>query len=302
MRNFEELLLEAKKCGRKDLILAGADDVEALKAVEVAAELGLVRPVLVGNKELILNKLENFSLKDYELSEADSAEEIAEKSVMRSKPVINKILMKGSIKTAYLLKAVLNKEWGLRTGNLLSHVVAADIEGYDRLLFITDGGMVIKPSIEEKVQIIENAVSLAFSIGIETPKVACVTAVEVINPSIPETLDCAILSKMNQRGQIKGCKVEGPLGLDYALSEFAAKIKKVEGDVAGKADILLVPDINSGNFLGKSVEYFAGGKIAGLIMGAMVPIIIVSRADKSESKLASILLAIVNSKGGKEYA
>jgi len=200
--------------------------------------------------------------------------------------------MKGLIKTSTLLKAVLNKEWGLRTERLLSHVVLMEIPGFDRLLFLTDGGMVIRPSLEEKVQIIMNAVDLAKRLGYEKPKVALIAAVETVNEKIPETVEASIIAKMAERGQIKGCIIDGPLGFDNAVSTFAARVKGIKSDVAGIADILVVPDIHSGNFLGKSVVYFAKGRIAGVVVGARKPVVIVSRADTEESKFYSVVLGI----------
>ncbi|MDN5360446.1 MAG: phosphate butyryltransferase [Thermotogaceae bacterium] len=174
-------------------------------------------------------------------------------------------------------------------------MAVASTKTLNKIVAITDGGMNLKPSLEEKISIIDNAVSLMRSLGVEKPKVAPIAAVELVNPKMPETLDAALLSKMNQRNQIKNCIVEGPLGLDNALSKFAAQIKGIRSEVAGNADILLVPDIHSGNFLGKSVEYIGGGTIGGLIMGAKVPIVIVSRADKAQAKLTSIALGVMNS-------
>ncbi len=297
MNYFEELYRKAEKIETKALVVAGAEDEEALKAVEAAVKIDMVYPVLVGNEYEIKRKIEGTVIENARIINADSPEETAEKSVRVISRGEGSVLMKGMIKTATLLKAALNKEWGLRTGNLLSHVAVADVNASDRYIYITDGGMNIKPTVEEKAQIIENAVGLAKSLGVDVPKVACITAVEVVNLQMPETLDCSILSKMNQRGQIKGCVVDGPLGLDNAMDAFAAQVKHVTGEVAGNADILLVPDIHCGNFLGKSVEYFGSGMIAGLIMGARVPIVVVSRADKAESKLASIVLAVLNASG-----
>jgi len=294
MNYFKSLYEKAEKIEAQPLVLAGAEDEEALNAVIEAVKKNIIIPILVGDKEVIKEKIKGTVIENARIVNASTPYETAEKSVKEISQGEGKILMKGLIKTAILLKAALSKEWGLRTGNLLSHVAVADVNAYDKYVFITDGGMNIKPTVEEKAQIISNAVGLAKSLGVEIPKVACITAVEVVNPQMPETLDCAILSKMSQRGQIKNCIVDGPLGLDNAMSQFAADIKNVKGDVAGNADILLVPDIHCGNFLGKSVEYFGSGMIAGLIMGAKVPIVVVSRADKSEAKLASIMLSVIN--------
>ncbi|HQG02518.1 MAG TPA: bifunctional enoyl-CoA hydratase/phosphate acetyltransferase, partial [Fervidobacterium sp.] len=202
------------------------------------------------------------------------------------------IVMKGLVKTSTLLKAVLDKEYGLRTERLLSHITLLEVPGINRLIFLTDGGMVIRPTLEQKVQIIENAVNVAKKLGYEMPKVGIIAAVETVNPDMPETLEAALIAKMNERGQIKGCKIDGPLGIDNALSVYAAEVKGIKGEVAGHADILVVPDIHSGNFLGKSAVYFANGRIAGIIAGAKAPVIVISRADTSDSKFVSIALAM----------
>ena len=175
---------------------------------------------------------------------------------------------------------------------MLSHITLLEVPGINRLIFLTDGGMVIRPTLEQKVQIIENAVNVAKKLGYEMPKVGIIAAVETVNPDMPETLEAALIAKMNERGQIKGCKIDGPLGIDNALSVYAAEVKGIKGEVAGHADILVVPDIHSGNFLGKSAVYFANGRIAGIIAGAKAPVIVISRADTSDSKFVSIALAM----------
>ncbi len=298
MQSFKELFDLTEKIERQNLVLAGAEDFEAVKAVATAEKKGLIKPFFVGKKEHILENIQNLegkkTLKEYEIIDTENDSETAEKSVKLISNGEGTLLMKGLIKTAVLLKAVLNKDWGLRTGRLLSHIAVAETQTLKKIIAITDGGMNLRPDINEKRDIILNAVELMKSLGIKTPRVAPVAAVEVVNEKMPETTDAAILSKMNDRGQIKGCVVDGPLGLDNALSDFAAGVKKISGDVAGNADIILVPDIHSGNLLGKSVEYIGGGTIAGLLMGAAVPIVIVSRADRAEAKLTSIALGTIN--------
>jgi len=295
MKDFEELFKKLEQVKKQKVVLAGAEDLEAMKALAKSCEMGITQAILVGNSQKIEENLKNNPIKDCEIIHTDTSEETAETSVKYISEGTGTVLMKGMIKTAILLKAVLNKEWGLRSGKLLSHVAVASTTTLNKIIAITDGGMNLKPTLEEKVSIIDNAVSLMISLGVEKPKVAPIAAVEVVNPKMPETLEAALLSKMNERNQIRNCIIEGPLGLDNALSKFAATVKGIEGDVAGDADILLVPDIHSGNFLGKSVEYIGGGTIGGLIMGARVPIVIVSRADKAQAKLTSIALGVMNS-------
>jgi phosphate butyryltransferase len=219
----------------------------------------------------------------------DKAAELAVRAVSTRKATV---LMKGNIPTSDLLKAVLNKEYGLRTGKVLSHVSVFEIPEYDRLTFVTDAGMNIAPDLEQKAQIIKNAAALARAIGIEYPKVAPIAAVEVVNPAMQATIDAAALTVMNKRGQIPGCIVDGPLALDNAVSALAAEHKGIHSEVAGRADILLVPTIEVGNVLYKSLIYFAKAKVGAVIAGAKAPIVLTSRADSAESKLYSLALAI----------
>jgi phosphotransacetylase len=198
--------------------------------------------------------------------------------------------MKGMLNTADLLKAVLNKEIGLKKEELLSHVMVYDVPTYHKLILLTDGGMVTYPELKDKVLIINNAVKVAKALNIANPKVAPICAVETVNSSMQATIDASLLSQMNKRGQIKGCIIDGPLALDNAISKEAAEHKGIVSEVAGDADILLVPNIESGNFLGKSLTYFAKAENAGIIMGAKCPVVLVSRADSAKSKLYSIAL------------
>jgi phosphate butyryltransferase len=290
LKTLKEVIEKAKTVSKKRVVVVGAEDMEALKAVSAAYDEGFVEPVLVGKKEIIEENLKELG-REFDIIVAQTEEEAAEQGVRLVSSGAADIVMKGLIKTSKLLKAVLNKEWGLRTGSVLSHVAVIETEALDSLKIVTDGGMIIKPTLDQKVAIINNAVELAHSMGNENPNVALLAAVEVVNPDMPETMEAAIITQMNKRGQIKGCIVDGPLALDNALSEIAAKIKKIDSEVAGHADILVVPDIHAGNILGKSAIYLANGKIAGLVLGAKAPIVIVSRADTAESKLASLALA-----------
>jgi len=202
------------------------------------------------------------------------------------------ILMKGMISTANFLRGVLNKEKGLRTGSLLSHVYIHEVEGLDRILFVCDPAFNIAPDLNAKVKIVENTVELAKSFGVDTPKVAALAAVEVVNPDMPCTLDAAALVQMNRRNQIKGCIIDGPLALDNALSVEAAKHKGIVSEVAGHAEVLLVPDIEAGNIFAKGIVYLTNNKTAGLVLGAKAPIVLTSRADSAETKLLSIASAV----------
>ena len=205
------------------------------------------------------------------------------------------VLMKGHIPTALILKAVLNPDFGLRTGSVLSHVAAFEIIGFERLIFVTDAAMNIAPDLAQKAQIVQNAVKVAHSVGVANPIVAPLAAVETVNPSMQPTLDAAALVAMNVRGQIKGCVVDGPVALDNAISVEAAHHKGLTGQHAGQADILLVPNIEAGNILYKSLVYFARAKVGAVIVGAKAPIVLTSRSDSAESKLNSLALAICSS-------
>jgi phosphate butyryltransferase len=206
------------------------------------------------------------------------------------------VLMKGMVSTSVLLKAVLNKEYGLRTGNVLSHVAVFEVPGFDRFTIVTDAAMNIAPDLKQKVQIVKNSVAVAQSIGIKIPKVAPIAAVEVVNPDMQATIDAASLSQMCARGQISGCVIDGPLALDNAVSLDAAEHKGIKSEVAGRADILMVPTIEVGNALYKSLIYFAKAKVGAVIAGAKAPIVLTSRADSSESKLYSLALAVCSAK------
>jgi phosphate butyryltransferase len=290
MKRFDEIFEKVKK-RKKTVVLVGAEDRESLIALDEAVKLGFVDGILVGNGKIVKDTLEDLKIKDdFEIIDSDPSlsSEVGVKIVSSGKA---DILMKGLVKTSALLKAVLNPEWGLRTGSLLSHLTVVEAKDYDRFIGITDGGMIIRPTLDQKVQIVKNAVTFFKKLGIDTPKVACIAAIEVVNPDMPETLDAAELSVMGKRKQIDECIIEGPLGFDNAIDERAARVKGIKNDVAGHADILLVPDIHSGNFIGKTMDYCAHYTIGGIVLGAKAPIVVVSRADEARSKLASISLS-----------
>jgi phosphate butyryltransferase len=201
------------------------------------------------------------------------------------------MVMKGLVDTATFLRSVLNKEVGLRTGKLMSHVAVFETEAFDRLLFLTDVAFNMYPTLKDKVQIINNAVKVAHAVGIECPKVAPICAVELVNENMPATIDAALLSKMSDRGQFKGCIVDGPYALDNALSEEAAAHKNVTGAAAGKADILLLPNIETGNVMYKTLTYTTHSKNGCILVGTSAPVVLTSRADSHETKMYSIALA-----------
>lgn len=297
LMKLDNLIEQATQLKDATVAVAAAEDREVLEAVSMAVERGMAKFLLFGDSEKINEILKAVSpeLLDspvVSVLHAGSTKEAAESAVKAVRNNEATALMKGNIATAVILKAVLNKEYGLRTGSALSHVAVFEIPGYDRLTVLTDAGMNIAPDLEQKVQIINNSVGVARGIGIENPKVAPLAAVEVVNPSMQATVDAAVLTQMNRRGQIKGCVVDGPLALDNAVSIEAAEHKGIHSEAAGKADILLVPNIETGNALYKSLIYFARAKVGAVIAGAKAPIVLTSRADSAESKLYSLALAI----------
>ena len=301
MRNIDDIIKFAKERGPKTVSVACCQDKEVLIAVENARKEHIVQAILVGDIEKtseIANEL-SIDLNNYELIDIKDLSEACLKSVELVSSGKAHMVMKGLVDTSIILKAVLNKEVGLRTGNILSHVAVFDIEGYDRLFFITDAAMNLAPDVNGKKQIIENACSVARALDIEEPKVALICAKEKVNPKMKDTVEAKELEEMYLHGEIKNCIVGGPFALDNAISEEAAKHKGMSHPVAGKADILVVPDIEAGNVLYKSITYFAKCENAGLIVGAKAPIILTSRADSDKTKLNSIALGVLASTKNK---
>lgn len=295
LQKLEELISLAKEKDKKTLSVAVAQDKEVLIAVTEAVKLGIVDAILVGDEGNInkIAKKENLHMDNIKVVNEKDIKKAAAKAVEFVSNGQANFIMKGMLGTADLLRAVLNKEAGLRGNGLLSHVMVYQIPTYHKLIFLTDGGMIPYPNLEEKIGIVNNAVKVAHKLKIKKPKVAPICAVEVVNPAMQATIDAAALSQMNKRNQIKDCIIDGPLGLDNAISKIAAEHKGIISEVAGDADILLVPNIESGNFLGKSMTYFANGENAGVIMGAKCPVVLVSRSDSAQSKLYSIALGSV---------
>ncbi|MGC9000349.1 phosphate acyltransferase [Caldisericum sp.] len=296
-KSFQEIIEHLKGVGKTPIVVVG-EDRDAVEAVFDAYKIGIGVGIFIGSKEKFDKIFEEFEDKGFIKDVIDSKDD-EEKCKIAVETVKNEgILLKGSVKTATLLKAVLNKDWGLRTDRIITSVAAfeSNYEGREKIILLSDGGVLIRPDIDTLVKEIDNAVFVANKLGNPMPKVALLCAVEVVNPDMPETLNAAMLRKMWERGQIKGCIVDGPLALDNALSVYAKEKKGIVSDVAGDADILITPDIVSGNILGKAVEYIGGKPLAVTVVGASRPIMIPSRADKAESKLRSIALTILISK------
>jgi len=297
LKSFKSVIAEAKKRKGNKIVVAGAEGKAVLEALKIAHEDEIVEPILVGNKSKIETIAEEvgFNLKDVELYDMSNEQDIAEKAVelVHSKHADG--LMKGKVSTPALLKAVLDKRFDLRTDRLLSHIAILEIPAYHKFLLVTDGGMVIQPTLEQKVGIIKNAAEVMQKLGVEKPKVAVLAAIEKVNPNMPETEDAEILTEMARKGELGNVEVEGPLAVDIALSPEAARLKGVESRISGDPDIFLVPNIACGNIFAKGVWHLANAKIGGLVVGARKSIILLSRSDDAETKLNSIALGVVTS-------
>ena len=289
-KNFDDLLSKLKVTTTKKVAVAVAQDEPVLEAVKAAKERGIADAILVGDTEKIKAIAHgiDMDLNDFEILHEEDVNKAALLAVQLVSSGSADMVMKGLVDTATFLRSVLNKEVGLRTGKLMSHVAVFEIEGIDRLILLTDAAFTTYPDLKAN-----NSVMVAKACGIDMPKVAPVCAVEVVNPDMPATVDAALLSKMSDRGQIKGCIVDGPLALDNALSEEAAHHKGITGPVAGKADILLLPNIDVANVMYKTLTYTSKTKNGGILVGTSAPVILTSRADSFETKVNSIALAAV---------
>lgn len=269
-------------------------DAGSLEGAMDAAKLGLIIPVLIGPEQRLrqLAASHQIGLDGAEIINVPHSHAAAECAARMAAAGEVEMLMKGSLHTDELIHAVLAQP-GLRTGRRMSHVFRFDVPRYNKPLLITDAALNIAPSLDEKVDIVQNAIDFARKMGIEAPKVAILSAVETVNPHIPSTLDAAALCKMAERGQIHGGVLDGPLAFDNAVSFRAAHIKQIDSKVAGQADILVAPDLESGNMLAKQLEYLAGASSSGLVLGAKVPIALTSRADSTEARISSAVLALI---------
>ncbi len=301
--NMQDIVDAAKSLpNRQRLVVAAAQDPDVLEAVRDAVDWGIVSAILVGDPEKIAAIAGEVGLPLEKCTVIPETDTIlaARRAVAMVAAGQGDLVMKGRIGTADILRAVLDKEKGLRTGRLLSHVTVLDIQGIGRLLFMTDAAMNIAPDLGQKVQIVQNAVDVVRALGFERPKVAALAAVELVNPDMPAAVEAALLAKMADRGQIKGAIVDGPLALDNAISLHSAQVKGINSLVAGHADILMVPDIEAGNVLYKSAVYFGGeSRVAGVIAGARAPVVLTSRSDSHQAKLDSIAFSAVYAAGLK---
>lgn len=295
IRSIEEILEKARS-SRKKVSVAFGEDAHSLEAVSIGVKQGLFTAVNFASENRIKEEAEKHGIdvSVFETIDVSNEHEAIEKAVKEVRTGNASVLMKGACSSANYLRGVLNKEWGLLPeGKLLLNAAIIQVETYHKLLIISDPGVLPKPSLEEKVKQIEYCVEVAQKLGIEKPKVAVITAVETVSEKMQATIDAAIISMMNRRGQIKGCVVEGPLALDLAVSKESAQIKKVSSEVAGDADILIFPDIETGNAFYKSMTKLANAKTAAILLGTTSPCVIPSRGDSVETKLASLALASI---------
>jgi phosphotransacetylase len=292
---YEQLIERTQAIPAIPTALAYPCDEVSLGAAVEAAQLGIITPLLVGPPQKIRAVAAQFGLDitPYELVDAPDTHGAAAKAVELVRLGRAELLMKGSLHTDELLGEVVKRDTGLRTPRRISHVFIMDVPTYHKPLMITDAAVNIAPTLEEKIDILQNAIDLAQALGRERPKVAILSAVETVNPKIPSTVEAAALCKMAERGQIRGAIVDGPLAFDNAISAEAARIKGIESPVAGDADILLVPDLEAGNMLAKNLIFLSRADAAGVVLGARVPIVLTSRADNQRTRLASCAVAAV---------
>ena len=298
-KNFTEMAEMVKNHPvKKRIVLACAHDEHSLEAVNEAVKEGIVEAVLVGKEEKIkaIIKEHGFTLENATIYNEDDDVEAAKTAVRLINEGKGDFLMKGRMQTADLLKQVVNKETGLNMGKVMSRVGLFEVPNYHKLVVLTDGGMLLHPTLEQKAQIIENAVDSLCNMGYENPKVAALCAAEKLNQKAPESVDAAALKEMNEKGELKGCVVEGPISYDIALSKEIADFKGFESPVAGDADVLLVPDMAAGNFIGKAWVIQGGGRMTGLVVGAKAPIVLTSRGSGADEKFYSIVFAAAASK------
>lgn len=301
IKSFNEIIEKVKSKEIRKVAVAVAQDEPVLEAIRDAKKNGIANAILVGDAEQIeaIAKKIDMDLTQFEVVNVKDIKEATAEAVKLVSEGKAEMLMKGLVDTATFLRAVLNKEHGLRSGKLMSHVAVFETGTIDRLLFLTDVAFNVFPSVDEKAQIIDNAVLVAEAVGVDHPNVVPVCAVEVVNKNMPNTQDAQELTQRNERGEIKNCNVFGPLALDNAISEEAAHHKNISHPVAGKADILLMPNIEAGNIMYKTLTYTTNSKNGGILVGTSAPVVLTSRADSSDTKMYSIALASLVASFGK---
>lgn len=293
--NFTELIEAAQAVGPKCIAMAAAHDPAVLISAEELQKLGIAIAHLVGDKPAIevIAQERHLDLSGMTIVHEPDTGRAAQHAVAMAREGQADVVIKGQLKTPQILGAALNRERGIRQKKLLTHVGLFEVPGFDRIIYMSDSGVILSPTIEQKVVIIQNVVEVAHKFGLESPRVAILAATEVVDPKIPNSIEALALTRMAEDGWVEGAIVDGPLTLDVAVSSEAARIKGVESPVAGNADILIVPGVVAGNTSAKAIQYLAGGRMAGLVVGAKVPIIINSRADTADTRLLSTAMAVV---------
>jgi phosphate butyryltransferase len=294
IRNFAQLLEAALQRAPKRVAIVGGGQRETLHAARLAHGMGLAQCILIDSLARVntISAGEGIDLTDMEIIQEDDMVRAAYKAVAMIHAEEADLVMNGRALPVELMKAALDRDKGLRIGKVISDVSIFEIPDFDRLVFISDVGIVVSPNLAQKVAIVQNAIDMAIELGVQEPKVAVLAATEMVNPEMPANMDAANLSKMAERGQIRGGIVDGPLALDNAISLKAAQMKGIESKVAGQADILITPDVESGNILAKALSYFAKGHMAGAVVGAECPIVMPSRSDPPQQKLLSLALGV----------
>ncbi|HLY15651.1 MAG TPA: bifunctional enoyl-CoA hydratase/phosphate acetyltransferase [Bryobacteraceae bacterium] len=294
-RSFDELLDAARARGPVTIAVAAAHDPDVIESLQRARELGLAEGILVGKAEEIraLARERGFDIPDSQIVNEPDATVAVRQAIALVREGRAGMLMKGKIATASLIRAVLDRDSGLRAGRLLSQVVVFQAPGLQRLMLLTDAAINIAPTLAQKAELCRNAVEVARAIGIETPNIAALCALELVNPEMPATVDAAALCAMNRRGQLPDCYIEGPIALDAPLSKFAAERKRIQSPIVENTDILLAPDIEAANILYRAVVYFAKAESGGIVLGARVPLVLLSRAETPETKVNSIALGVL---------
>jgi phosphate butyryltransferase len=295
LQNWAALIAEAQRQGGAQIAVAMAEDPEVIGAARACEDLGLAGFTYIGDSERIAQvcEAEGFRLDESRVVHEPDPVQAARRAALMVGAGEADIIMKGKVNTADLVRAVLDRELGLRTGRLLSGTVVFEVPGFERLMVLSDASINIAPNVTQKAELVANAVETAQALGIREPKVAALTAFEFVNPEMPATVDAANLTVMAQRGQIKDAVVDGPIALDAAISAWAAGKKGLRSPVAGATDVFLCPNIESANIMLRAIIYFAGGKVGGIIQGARAPIILLSRAEPAETKVNSIALAVL---------
>jgi phosphate butyryltransferase len=301
-QSLKELVEAAKTLGKQRIAVAVGQDADVIESLKLASEMGLADGIFVGDKDKIQSMAGKVGLKisPSKLIHETNQAACAQKAIALVRAGKADLLMKGKISTATLIKAVLDKEQGLRTGKHLCQVIVFDVPGFKRLFLMSDAAINIAPTLAQKAEIAKNCIEVAHAIGIAEPKLVPLCALEFVNPEMPSTVDAAALTMMNRRGQITGAYIEGPLALDVPLSEFAADRKNIKSPVVANTDIFLHPDIEAANIFYRAVIYFAKGESGGVIIGAKVPIILLSRAETAKTKIHSIAIAALVSKASIE--